>query len=1098
MGQFDLANRIKINNPSGDNDLMYGPYIDRDTALNTVVIGLRDKGRKVGILNNGSVEDWWWKSGTQDNDLIPYLSGNTSTSNDIINSSVIVSGNTVTNALDNLQYQLSGKTTNTYTIKYVDSAATGGTGDGSNWANAITSLQTALSGATSYTTFYVKGTHIFTSKVTCLVGNIDVIGIWDSITKLYPSISSNTTTYVDLLEFKGSHTTFKGFDIIGRGVNTLLAFAGSSDTSRIYNTKVSDITFKDINVDANKDPITGTIITTYLLVLSRSDLSEVKNIRYINCNVVYNNLFISRSNNVNVSEVFVTNSTHSSNNGACFSINASMNTVINNVYLTKCNLLGTRYFRLNYTNTGSSTVVFNKVVIYNCKGDYHIYIWPTAGNTIQVVANNLAIIDNINLSPTDTDTGLFGIGNIATSCTLILNNCTVKDTVSKIFSLASSTSDIIVNNSVFQSNKLFSTNLNSNKVVFNNCYLPTTQEQLEVRNNCIVGSDPKFVSSTDLRLYSDTLVPITTSTEIDKYNTKYEQYVDLNNTPYNRNYVVAGAYQELLVRNTSNNTTNNSTISGATVTDALNNLQTQILANTGGTETIPIENITIWSPLSGYTSGNTYVSYVNTGSSDPQFQTEAIYRCDINTIAGESPETNPEKWIYNGQSVEITYDNTSKIYITGADPLGQIRSITGYKHGDNVIFGDHNAVMFFNQNAVVGASYNPATNTYVEVFKPNDWTDLTKGGWVEQASTDRQRKFYADAADIRTNARNYPVGGDIVDLSTKNILRLTQTGSPFTDNGTTTIIPTYKLFDVACAFVKVGELGRNGPEVFAADITVSLSGGKTLGKYTNGQTIPAAGKTAEEVMRLISIEELFPTLTNPYNTFTLTQAGLREIGEVIPTLNFNATFNRGTISPAYGTSGFRAGLPEFYKYSGTSLPASVPSSALSNAQTISNYTVLPGVQTWGNIVTSLIGEQPLTSAGSNFDIPYAAGDTANKSVSITGVYPWFGTSAAIATLTKQTLSLMNATYVGITVAGEDGVNKQKVQFPTSWSAITGIQFFNTNNSTWEWINSSKAASLLTFTQTADTQTIQGNVVNYTTFTHNGSTTGSRQLRFYTN
>ena len=55
MGQFDLANRIKINNPSGDNDLMYGPYVDKATALSTVVSGLRDKGRRVGILNNGAV-----------------------------------------------------------------------------------------------------------------------------------------------------------------------------------------------------------------------------------------------------------------------------------------------------------------------------------------------------------------------------------------------------------------------------------------------------------------------------------------------------------------------------------------------------------------------------------------------------------------------------------------------------------------------------------------------------------------------------------------------------------------------------------------------------------------------------------------------------------------------------------------------------------------------------------------------------------------------------------------------------------------------------------------------------------------------------------
>ena len=34
--------------------------------------------------------------------------------------------------------------------------------------------------------------------------------------------------------------------------------------------------------------------------------------------------------------------------------------------------------------------------------------------------------------------------------------------------------------------------------------------------------------------------------------------------------------------------------------------------------------------------------------------------------------------------------------------------------------------------------------------------------------------------------------------------------------------------------------------LFSADIPVVLAGGKNFGKYTNGDTIPAAGKTAEQ------------------------------------------------------------------------------------------------------------------------------------------------------------------------------------------------------------------------------------------------------------
>lgn len=49
-------------------------------------------------------------------------------------------------------------------------------------------------------------------------------------------------------------------------------------------------------------------------------------------------------------------------------------------------------------------------------------------------------------------------------------------------------------------------------------------------------------------------------------------------------------------------------------------------------------------------------------------------------------------------------------------------------------------------------------------------------------------------------------------------------------------------------------------QTFQNDITVSLSGGKTLGRYTNGQVIPASGKTPEQVMNLIAVEPINPTV----------------------------------------------------------------------------------------------------------------------------------------------------------------------------------------------------------------------------------------------
>jgi hypothetical protein len=244
--------------------------------------------------------------------------------------------------------------------------------------------------------------------------------------------------------------------------------------------------------------------------------------------------------------------------------------------------------------------------------------------------------------------------------------------------------------------------------------------------------------------------------------------------------------------------------------------------------------------------------------------------------------------------------------------------------------------------------------------------------------------------------------------------------------------------------------------------------------------------------------ELFPSLTNPSSTFALAQAGLHEVGELLAALNFSAAFNRGSIAPPYGTSGFRSGLPNTYHYTGTGLPAAVGSVALTDLEAVLAYTILIGGQSWTSFVSYDAGEQPLSSKGNPFGVPLPAGNTAASSVTITGVYPYFATTVDITTLTKQPLASMSSAYVQTNMVAEDDLgNKQTADFPLVWSAITGIQFYNTVSATWEWIGGSKANSLLTFTTSATTHSIQGNIINYTRYTQNGTKTGSRQLRWYT-
>lgn len=83
--------------------------------------------------------------------------------------------------------------------------------------------------------------------------------------------------------------------------------------------------------------------------------------------------------------------------------------------------------------------------------------------------------------------------------------------------------------------------------------------------------------------------------------------------------------------------------------------------------------------------------------------------------------------------------------------------------------------------------------------------------------------------------------------------------------------------------------------VFTEDITVSLAGGKTFGKYEDGQTIPSSGKTAAEVIQLATFENIDPTasLSSSGNDVAFGESG--------KTVNLN--FSYSILTPGASVSG---------------------------------------------------------------------------------------------------------------------------------------------------------------------------------------------------
>lgn len=95
------------------------------------------------------------------------------------------------------------------------------------------------------------------------------------------------------------------------------------------------------------------------------------------------------------------------------------------------------------------------------------------------------------------------------------------------------------------------------------------------------------------------------------------------------------------------------------------------------------------------------------------------------------------------------------------------------------------------------------------------------------------------------------------------------------------------------------------PAKFTNNVTINLSGSKSLGKYPNGATIPAAGKTLDEFLLDLVTESIHPTYTAPTVSIGSDKSASYEIGTNIGTVTLSSSFNQNNGGVATSTTYFK-------------------------------------------------------------------------------------------------------------------------------------------------------------------------------------------------
>ena len=280
---------------------------------------------------------------------------------------------------------------------------------------------------------------------------------------------------------------------------------------------------------------------------------------------------------------------------------------------------------------------------------------------------------------------------------------------------------------------------------------------------------------------------------------------------------------------------------------------------------------------------------------------------------------------------------------------------------------------------------------------------------------------------------------------------------------------------VESALSAINSKSSGGSAALANSLTTSM----TVGGCTSG-TQYAQGTSLETIIRDMVDPVQYPTFTNPSGSLTVSPTGtLLECGAT-KSVTFTANLNRGTISPAYGTSGYRSGAATEYKMN---------SESYQSGKTWTKTITESGTLSWKANIKYAEGEQPLDSKGNNYESPLPAGNVDTNTIKYEFVNALWANTSNITTVAKLSLVSKSTKLKEFNFPAATVANPEIFEVPASWT-VTAVEYYD-DVFTHAWSDCSNE-----FTITDTTEKDAANVdTAYKKYTCNlGVAMGARKIR----